>query len=108
MGHRHPHVGGALLGVHRLVEIAEQVDRVLGVGPGVKGLSPEVVIFVLRDVILVGHYQRPVEMPQVVHGGGLAPVLSKIIRTIRLFEWLGQNSGIQYPQLKFGQGSPIS
>ena len=53
VGHRHPHVGGALLGAHRLVEIAEQVDRVLGVGPGVKGLSPEVVIFVLCDVIHV-------------------------------------------------------
>ena len=72
MSHGHPHVGGALLGVHGLVEVPEQVPGVLGVGPGVQGLSPQIIVSVLRNVVLISHDQRPVEVPQIVHGGGLA------------------------------------
>ena len=70
--HGDPEVGGALLGLHRLVEVAEQVGGVLGVGPGVQRLAPQVVVLVVRGIVLVGHDQRPVQVPQIVHGGGLA------------------------------------
>ena len=50
--HGHPHVGGGLLGVHGLVHVAEQVGGVLGVGPRMHRLRPQLVVLVLCYVIL--------------------------------------------------------
>ena len=77
MGHGHPQVGGGLFGVHGVVEVSEEVGWVLGVGPGMESLCPQIVELVLRQIVLIGDNQCPVQMPQIVHGGGLAkPVRS--------------------------------
>ena len=64
--HGHPHVSGRLLAVHGVVQIFEQVGRILGIRPGMKSFSPKVVESVLRQIVLIGHDQGPVEMPQII------------------------------------------
>lgn len=77
MGHGDPQVGGGLFGVHGVVEVSEEVGWVLGVGPGMESLCPQIVELVLRQIVLIGDNQCPVQMPQIVHCGGLAkPVRS--------------------------------
>ena len=71
MGHGDPHVCGGLLGVHGVVQISEEVPGMFGVSPGMQGLSPEIVKFVLSEIVLIGDDESPVEMPQIIHGGGL-------------------------------------
>ena len=71
MRHGDPHVGGGLLGVHGVVQISEQVAGMVGVSPGVQSLSPEIVKFVLSEIVLIGDDQSPVEMPQIIHSGRL-------------------------------------
>ena len=71
MGHGDPHVCGGLLGVHGVVQISEQIAGMFGVSPGMQSLSPEIVKFVLSEIVLIGDDQSPVEMPQVIHSGRL-------------------------------------
>ena len=71
MGHGDPHVGGGLLGVHGVVQISEQIAGMFGVSPGMQGLSPEIVKFVLSEIVLISDDQSPVEMPQIIHSGRL-------------------------------------